>query len=271
MKISGLAREEKVKVLIDGKRAAKGAATTRRPSGSSSGPVRRPATRSRSWASSTGPGRPPTGGALTVRLTRSRARLAAAVLTTSAAGLGLRRGHVRSGRGGRLLGGDRRDGRRRPRLPRWRRRDGLQRRRRRQDGVLAAHRRGLLPDLRPAAARLRLPDQRPAGLRPVRQHASVGRLLGAVVVRREVRVVELRLRGRRVADVPDGGYIAFAWQSGPRNSPNVAPTPHASTPTPSATPTVGADVRWRRRRWRRARQRRGPAGTAVGTARRRRR
>ncbi len=38
--------------------------------------------------------------------------------------------------------------------------------------------------------------------------------------------------------VPDGGYIAFAWQSGARNNPNAAPTPHASAPTPSTAPTA---------------------------------
>ena len=38
--------------------------------------------------------------------------------------------------------------------------------------------------------------------------------------------------------VPNGGYVAFAWQSGSQNAPNVAPTPHASTATPAPTPTT---------------------------------
>ena len=38
--------------------------------------------------------------------------------------------------------------------------------------------------------------------------------------------------------VPDGGYVAFAWQSGSQNAPNVAPAPHASSPPPAPTPTV---------------------------------
>ena len=37
--------------------------------------------------------------------------------------------------------------------------------------------------------------------------------------------------------IPDGGYVAFAWQTGSQNPPNVTPTPHASTPTPAPTPT----------------------------------
>jgi hypothetical protein len=37
--------------------------------------------------------------------------------------------------------------------------------------------------------------------------------------------------------VPDGGYVAFAWQTGSQNAPNVAPTPHPSNPPPAPTPT----------------------------------
>ena len=38
--------------------------------------------------------------------------------------------------------------------------------------------------------------------------------------------------------IPDGGYVAFAWQSGAKSAPAVSPTPHASAPTPSAAPTT---------------------------------
>jgi hypothetical protein len=42
-------------------------------------------------------------------------------------------------------------------------------------------------------------------------------------------------------EVPDGGYVAFAWQTGSSNPPNVTPQPHASapTPTPTTAPTSG--------------------------------
>jgi hypothetical protein len=44
--------------------------------------------------------------------------------------------------------------------------------------------------------------------------------------------------------VPDGGYVAFAWQTGSQNAPNVAPTPHPSNPppapSPTSTPTTGS-------------------------------
>ena len=46
--------------------------------------------------------------------------------------------------------------------------------------------------------------------------------------------------------VPDGGYVAFAWQTGSQNAPSVAPTPHASTRRPPDADR-DADVRWRRR------------------------
>jgi len=37
--------------------------------------------------------------------------------------------------------------------------------------------------------------------------------------------------------IPNGGYVAFAWQSGPKSAPGVSPTPHAGAPTPSTAPT----------------------------------
>jgi len=40
--------------------------------------------------------------------------------------------------------------------------------------------------------------------------------------------------------VPDGGSVAFAWQSGSQNAPNVTPSSHASTPPPAPTPTATA-------------------------------
>ena len=46
--------------------------------------------------------------------------------------------------------------------------------------------------------------------------------------------------GAGALTIPDGGYVAFAWQSGSQNAPNVVPTPHASTPTPAPTPTATA-------------------------------
>jgi hypothetical protein len=45
--------------------------------------------------------------------------------------------------------------------------------------------------------------------------------------------------------VPDGGYVAFAWQSGAQSAPGVPATAHATAPTPtptsapSSTPTSG--------------------------------
>ena len=41
--------------------------------------------------------------------------------------------------------------------------------------------------------------------------------------------------------IPDGGYVAFAWQSGARSAPGAPATAHASSPTsaPTSTPTTG--------------------------------
>ena len=131
----------------------------------------------------------------------SIARLAAAVLATGAAGLGLVAQATAPAEAagcsgptgvtvvvdhGPLGGGV----------------DQVCNRRRWQLRGLAVHGVGLLADLRPAPARLRLPNRRPARLRPVRRHPTLGRLLGAVVVRREVGLVGLRLGGRRLADRP---------------------------------------------------------------------
>ena len=57
--------------------------------------------------------------------------------------------------------------------------------------------------------------------------------------------------------VPNGGYVAFAWQTGSLNAPNVVPTPHASTPTPAPTPTATPTSGWWRERWSRQRRRPG--------------
>ena len=38
--------------------------------------------------------------------------------------------------------------------------------------------------------------------------------------------------------IPDGGYVAFAWQSGSKTAPGVPATAHASSPTPTATPST---------------------------------
>jgi hypothetical protein len=40
--------------------------------------------------------------------------------------------------------------------------------------------------------------------------------------------------------VPDGGYVAFAWQSGSRSAPGVPATPHAASPSPTPTATPGS-------------------------------
>ena len=180
--------------------------------------------------------------------------LAAATLAISAARAGPRRRVVGAGRRGRLLGRDRGDRRGRPRLPRWWRRPGLQRGGRRPRRELPVHGCGLLPDLRAAPARLRLPDQRPAGVRPVRQHAAVGRLLGAVVVRREVRVVDLLLAGRRVAERPRRRLrrvrLAVRVAERPERRP-LTTRQHAAGPDGDRD----ADLRWRRGWWPRERRR----------------
>ena len=186
VKVKKLGAKEKVKIFVDGKLVAKGKATKKgvfvgrfvarlkvgSPPAQGRRPVQEPQRRKDL------PGR-----RLTMRLLLLR--LAAAVLATAAAGLGLvatasapATAAACSGATGVTVvvdhgalgggvdqvcnaggGGKRRD--------------------------LAVHGCGLLPDLRPAPARFRVPNQRPAGLRPVRQHAAVERLLGAVVVGRD--------------------------------------------------------------------------------------
>ena len=37
--------------------------------------------------------------------------------------------------------------------------------------------------------------------------------------------------------VPEGGYVGFAWQSGAKRAPGVSPVPHGTAPTPTAAPS----------------------------------
>ena len=125
------------------------------------------------------------------------ARLAAAALVAAAAGTGaLAPAPAQAAACGSGHGRDRRRG---PAPAGRRGPGGLRPGRCREVRRLAVHRQRLRPHLRPAAARLRLPHQRRAQQRPLRQHLARRRLLGPVLVRRHVGDLELRQRGRRVA------------------------------------------------------------------------
>ena len=91
----------------------------------------------------------------------------------------------------------RRERGRRLQRPRRRRAAGLRARGRWRPGVVAVPGRRVPAELRLAPAGLRVPGQRRADQRPVRQHRAGGRVLGAVVVRRRRLELDLQLARRR--------------------------------------------------------------------------
>ena len=78
-------------------------------------------------------------------------------------------------------------------------------------------------------------NQRPRPRPTLRQHAARQRLLGAVVVRREVRSLGLLHLRRRVASrSPTARYVGFAWQTGSQERARTSPRHH--TPAPRRRP-----------------------------------
>ena len=156
--------------------------------------------------------------------------------------------------------GERRDRRRRPRLARWRRRAGL----RPHGGGRASPRcspsAGFSPHVRPARARLRLPRQRPAR---IRTRASTPRptdaYWGLWWSDGQSGSWSYSPSGAGSLTVPEGGYVAFAWQSGSKAPPGVrrqhTPAPRhrpRHRPAPTSSVVAGAAV--------------VTAGTAAGRA-----
>ena len=148
-------------------------------------------------------------------------------------------------RRGRLPGVHRRDRRGRPRGARRRRRPGLQCLRWRQHREQPVQRRRLPADLRPAtspassAGSTALPASDPCVNTP-----PADAYWGLWWSDGESGSWSYASVGAGSLTVPDGGYVAFAWQSGSQSAPGVPATPHASssaspTSSPSSTPSTG--------------------------------